>query len=148
MSRFAERFRGLVQAIDRLAQAAVACLVGLIVAVVFAQVIFRYGLVRPIYWADELARYLFVWIAFVGAGVAMGQQLHYGFDYLTGKCPPRVRRAIALFMALLVAVFLALCLVLGIVSLQIVAAQKSPSLQGMGVFGTAGGGGAYAPAPH
>jgi TRAP-type C4-dicarboxylate transport system permease small subunit len=129
MARFAERFGGLVQATDRLAQAAVACLIGFMVAIVFAQVIFRYVLVQPIYWGDELARYLFVWISFLGAGVAMGQQLHYGFDYVTDKSPPRVRRAIALVMAMLAAAFLLLCFVLGIVGLQVVAAQRSPSLQ-------------------
>ncbi len=122
-------FSKLVQAIDRLCRAAVACFVGLMLAIVFAQVVFRYALIRPIFWADELSRYLFVWIALLGAGVAMGQRLHYGFDYLTDKCPPGVQRAIAGLMALLAAGFLVLCLVLGIVGVQVVGVQRSPSLQ-------------------
>lgn len=129
MKGISEGFRGLVQAIDRLAQAAVACLLGLMVAVVFAQVIFRYVLIRPIFWADELSRYLFVWISFVGAGLAMGGRLHYGFDYLVGKFPPGMQRAVGVLMTLLAGAFLVLCLVLGIAVVRIVAAQRSPSLQ-------------------
>jgi len=121
--------RKLVRVIDGLAQAAVACLVGLMVTVVFAQVIFRYGLVRPIFWADELARYLFVWIAFIGAAVAMGGRLHYGFDYVTEMCPFPMRRAISLLMSLLAMGFFVLCLIAGLEGVRIVSAQKAPSLQ-------------------
>lgn len=129
MKCIAEGFRDLVQAIDRLAQVAVACLVGFMVVLVFAQVIFRYVVVRPIFWGDELSRYLFVWISFVGAGVAMGGRLHYGFDYLVGKFPPGMRRAVGISMTLLAGAFLVLCVILGIGVVQIVAAQRSPSLQ-------------------
>ena len=122
-------FSKLVQAIDRLCQAAVACLVGIMVVVVFVQVIFRYAVVRPIFWADEFSRYLFVWISFVGAGVAMGSRLHYGFDYVTEKCPPPVRRAIGFLMTLLAVGFFLLCLIAGLEGVRVVSAQRTPSLQ-------------------
>jgi TRAP-type C4-dicarboxylate transport system permease small subunit len=122
-------FSRLVEAIDRLSQAVVACLVGIMVTVVFAQVIFRYALVRPIFWADELSRYLFVWIAFVGAVVAMGSHLHYGFDYVMERCPFSVRRAVGVLMSLLTVGFFLLCLIAGFEAVWIVSGQKSPSLQ-------------------
>jgi TRAP-type C4-dicarboxylate transport system permease small subunit len=129
MAHTAERVRRLVRAIDRMARIAVGCLIGVMVVAVFAQVVFRYAVVRPIFWADELSRYLFVWIAFLGAGVAMGQRAHYGFDYFTGKCRPAVRRAIGLVVTLVGGGFLAVCLVLGITGTGINLTQRSPSLQ-------------------
>ncbi len=129
MSTIAASFRRVVQAADRLAQAAVACLVVALVGISFAQIIFRYALVRPLFWADELSRYLFVWIAFVGAGVAMGANLHYGFDYLTEKCRPRAKEAIRFVVNFGAATFVAVCLVAGIYVTFLIAVQKSPSLQ-------------------
>ena len=128
MPRVVYALRWIVQVADRTAQAAVACLVGAMVVLVFAQVVFRYGVVRPIFWADELSRYLFVWITFLGAGVAMGRRAHYGFDYLTGKCRPVLRQAIAIAMATFGGGFLAVCLVLGLTGVEIVTTQRSPSL--------------------
>jgi TRAP-type transport system small permease protein len=129
MSTAISGFSRLVRAIDRACQSVVACLVVIMVAVVFAQVVFRYAVVRPIYWGDELSRYLFVWISFVGAAVAMGGRIHYGFDYLTEKCPPAVRRAISLLMTLLAVGFFMTCLVYGWESIRVVSVQRSPSLQ-------------------
>jgi len=123
------RMSSLVRAIDRLSQAVVACLVGMMVTLVFAQVIFRYALVSPIFWADELSRYLFVWIAFVGASVAMGGRIHYGFDYVMEKCPFSIRRAVGLLMTLLAVGFFLLCLIAGFEAVWVVSVQKSPSLQ-------------------
>ena len=37
---------------------------------VFAQVVLRYGFDSPLVWSDELARYLFVWCAFLGWVIA------------------------------------------------------------------------------
>jgi TRAP-type C4-dicarboxylate transport system permease small subunit len=129
MSTTAASFRRGVQAADRVAQAAVACLVASLVGISFAQIIFRYALVRPLFWADELSRYLYVWIAFVGAGVAMGANLHYGFDYLTEKCPRRAKAAIRWVVNATAAAFVAVCVVAGIYVTYLVAVQKSPSLQ-------------------
>jgi len=129
MSRVISGFSTLVRGIDRVCQTVVACLVVVMVAVVCAQVVFRYAIVRPIYWGDELSRYLFVWISFVGAAVAMGSRLHYGFDYLTEKCPPPVRRSISLLMTLLAVGFFMTCLVYGCESIRVVSVQRSPSLQ-------------------
>ena len=39
------------------------------VLVTLAQVIFRYVLAAPLPWSEELARYCFVWIVFLGGAV-------------------------------------------------------------------------------
>jgi TRAP-type C4-dicarboxylate transport system permease small subunit len=56
----------------------------------FAQVIARYAFGHPITWTEELSRYLFVWVVFVGAGVAERDQAHITLDFLISRFPPRL----------------------------------------------------------
>ena len=45
-------------------------------ACVLGQVVFRYFLGDPLTWSDELARYLFVWCAFLGWVIAARRRSH------------------------------------------------------------------------
>ena len=56
---------------------------GLIMAVVvllFVNVILRYVFNAPLAWADEIARFLFTWISFVGASAAIKNKGHVAID--------------------------------------------------------------------
>jgi TRAP-type C4-dicarboxylate transport system permease small subunit len=119
----------IVKSLDHLVRWVLGILTLLMVADVFAQVIWRYGFNHPIFWADEAARYLFIWISFLGAAVAFGDKIHYGFDYLVQKFPPGFQRTIENLVGTLVGLFLALCLIKGLEASIIVMAQTSPSLR-------------------
>jgi TRAP-type C4-dicarboxylate transport system permease small subunit len=56
----------------------------------FLQVVARYVFGHPITWTEELSRYLFVWVVFVGAGVAERDRAHITLDFLTSRFPPRL----------------------------------------------------------
>src|SRR5260370_1372238 len=43
------------------------------IIILFAGVVARYGLHRPLIWSDELASILFLWLAMLGAAVAFRQ---------------------------------------------------------------------------
>ena len=58
----------------------------------FGQVIARYAFGHPITWTEEVCRYLFVWVVFVGAGVAERSRAHITLDFLTSRLSPSVRR--------------------------------------------------------
>ena len=73
------------------------------------QVFFRYVLLRPLSWSEELARYCFVWLSFIGASMALGQRLHFGIDYLINKFPLRFRAGLSIATNTLVLIF---CLVM------------------------------------
>ena len=46
----------------------------------FANVIARYGVNAPIAWAEELSRYAFIWMVFVGAAVCTKHGRHIAVD--------------------------------------------------------------------
>ncbi|MCX5820534.1 MAG: TRAP transporter small permease [Deltaproteobacteria bacterium] len=57
---------------------------------VIIQVASRYIFNRPTSWSEELARYLFVWVTFLGSAVVIRKRRHVDVSVLTDKLPPRV----------------------------------------------------------
>ena len=69
--------------------------------VVLLQVIYRYLLMQSLYWSEELARYLFVWISILGAAISVYRRGHFGMDFFFRMLPLRLRRSFASFTLLL-----------------------------------------------
>lgn len=63
-----------------------ACLV-LMCAATFGNVIARYGANSPIPWAEELARYAFIWLVFIGAAVCTKRNSHIAVDAVVIALP-------------------------------------------------------------
>jgi TRAP-type transport system small permease protein len=59
----------------------------LMVAMVFGNVVLRYGFNTGITMSEELSRWLFVWMTFLGALVAMRSHTHLGTDSLVSRLP-------------------------------------------------------------
>src|SRR5580658_3299515 len=80
------------------------------IAILFAGVFSRYVLHSPLLWSDELASMLFLWLAMLGAVVALRRGEHMRMTALVDRCPPSWK---AFFEALApVAAFLFLVLIL------------------------------------
>lgn len=58
------------------------------VALVFGNVVLRYGFNSGIAVSEELSRWLFVWLVFLGAAVAVKEHVHLGMDSLVARLPP------------------------------------------------------------
>ena len=59
----------------------VACLAAMVV-MVFGNVVLRYGFNSGITVSDEMSRYCFIWLTYIGAMVAMREKGHLGVDTL------------------------------------------------------------------
>jgi len=70
----------------------VACL-GLMVLMMFGNVVLRYGFNSGITVSEELSRWLFVWMTFLGAIVAVRNHAHLGTDALVGRLPRNGKKA-------------------------------------------------------
>jgi len=95
LRRFAER------TIDLLA---IATFSGMF-ACVLGQVFFRYFLDNPLTWSDELARYLFVWCAFLGWVIAARRRSHLAITMLQSRLSARPRAALVACAALAAVAF-------------------------------------------
>jgi TRAP-type transport system small permease protein len=72
----------------------VICLV-LMVVLVFGNVTLRYGFKSSITVSEELSRWLFVWMIFIGGVLAIKDRQHLGTDFLTSRLGPAGRRVCA-----------------------------------------------------
>ena len=50
----------------------------------------------PLVWSEEFARYIFVWISFIGAGYGVRQGAHISMEYFFNKFGPRMRKGVAI----------------------------------------------------
>ncbi len=65
------------------------------VVLVFGNVVLRYAFNSGITVSEELSRWLFVWITFMGAVVAVHERAHLGTDVVVGRLKPAARRVCA-----------------------------------------------------
>src|SRR5213592_2286582 len=61
------------------------------IVILFAGVVARYGLHRPLIWSDELASILFLWLAMLGAAVAFRRAEHMRMSTLVARASPAWR---------------------------------------------------------
>ena len=64
--------------------------------IVGAQVFCRYVLNHSLFWSEELARLILVWLTFLGATVAYYHRAHPGVDGLYRRLPPAWQKGAAL----------------------------------------------------
>jgi len=69
----------------------VICL-ALMVLMVFSNVVMRYAFNSGIAISEELSRWLFLWLIFLGASIAVHEQCHMGSDMVMDLLPPKVQR--------------------------------------------------------
>jgi len=80
--------KGYCRALEWLMVAAL----GMMVVLVFGNVVLRYGFNTGITVSEELSRWLFVWMTFLGAIVALHERGHLGSDMLVGRLGPGGKR--------------------------------------------------------
>lgn len=109
----------------------VVLLFGIVVAVVFAQVVARYAVGSSIRWADELARFAFVWLVYLGGTITIREGKNVCFDLLLehSRGNRRVWTVMFSLVNLASASFLVLMTYLGILVCRTQLVETSPILR-------------------
>ncbi len=63
------------------------CALAIMVVLVFGNVVLRYGFNSGLTMSEELSRWLFVWLTFMGAVVALNERTHLGTDMMVARLP-------------------------------------------------------------
>ncbi len=84
-----------------LAEALLAIALGGMVVMVFGNVVLRYAFDSGITVSEELSRFVFVWMTFLGAVIVMGRGGHLGFDLVARALPRAGQRACRILSDLL-----------------------------------------------
>lgn len=80
-----------------------AFLMFLMVTIIFSQVVARYIFHHSLYWSEEIGRYLFIWITFIGAALALREKAHVAIDSFVKMMPVFLQKVVRIiaFLAML-----------------------------------------------
>jgi len=108
--------------------AVVAMLAGMTL-VVGSNVALRYLTSHSLPWADEVARYLMIWMTFIGAGLALRRGGHVAISNLQDVLPTRAQIALRAGIVLALLAFFVFMIVTGHDYMTRMQFQKSPALR-------------------
>jgi TRAP-type C4-dicarboxylate transport system permease small subunit len=105
---------GFLKVYDVCIEKIIAILMGFMVVSLFAQVISRYLLSSSIMWTDEIGRYTFIWIVYLGSIAAFKKRTHLVVDIFTQKMTPKLQFCLNLFFQIVIMLFLLLVFIFGV----------------------------------
>lgn len=103
----------LKKRIDKITEIGLIALMGVLVLDVLWQVASRYLLKSPSSFTDELARYLLIWVALIGAAYVTGKNMHLAIDILPGKLHGAKAIVLHRFTYLIILLFALLVMIIG-----------------------------------
>ena len=115
---------------DKLEASVLAAVMGATTILIFIQVIMRYVFNNSISWSEELARYIFVWLIWMGTSMAQKDQTHICMTIVSDRIHGKGRYILDIFLK---AVLLALCVFMAVNGAEIIAsmiprAKMSPTM--------------------
>ena len=104
-------------------------ILGGMTAAIFLQVIFRYIVHQPLASSEELARFLFIWMTFIGGYLAARRGQHIGVELLQNMFPKMVKQAMQVLSNLIATGFFAIVSYYCIALWGKLSTQISPALE-------------------
>jgi TRAP-type C4-dicarboxylate transport system permease small subunit len=95
---------------------------------IIVQVFLRYVFSFSLSWSEEVARYLMIWVAFLGGSLALQKGLHIGVELFLVRVSSRTRRWVSILSKMFVLIFLIYLTIGGIKITWAVRDQSSPAL--------------------
>jgi len=94
--------------VGALTKAASVALLSAEIVLMLASVVARYGFGRPLVWSDELSALMFLWLAVLGAVLALRQGEHMRMSSFVNKASPATQHALSVFSTALILSFVLL----------------------------------------
>ncbi len=121
----------LLNFLDNFEERAITALLPLMVFVVFMATFFRFTKLMIIPWSEELARYLMVWIVFLGIGVGAKNNAHFTVDNFVNALPRSTHKAAFLLRSVIIIGFCGFMtyVSIGLISRLAAMGQRTPAMQ-------------------
>ncbi|NIS61884.1 MAG: TRAP transporter small permease subunit [Proteobacteria bacterium] len=109
MATIRERYLGFFDIYSRLAGflsrsslIATYILLGLVTSVAVLAVFYRYVLNDPIQWAEEIARYILIWMTLIAASIAIKERKHVNLPSILIRLPKKIALLIEMTFYLII----------------------------------------------
>ncbi len=73
--------------------------------IVLLQIVMRYFFNSPLTWSEEIARYIFIYVTFLGAGILVYERGHLFVEVLFNKIQGKAKNVLQLILDLIVLIF-------------------------------------------
>ncbi|MFA5527608.1 MAG: TRAP transporter small permease [Peptostreptococcales bacterium] len=124
-----KKFKNAIDKINQCVEYVTIVLIAVMVIVVFLQVIFRFIIERSLAWSEEMARYLLIWVTFLGASIGMKRKSHIGVEVVVNLFSERIQVFIRIITNMIMMVFLVAVIIWSQRLLAIVSQQRSPAME-------------------
>ncbi len=115
--------------LDRLCVVLVILLLVAILSNTGLSVFCRYVLNNPLMWTEEIGRYMMIWLAFLGAPIALRRNAHIALEWLYQRLPRRTRRIATLLIRLVMMSILVLVVLVSFPILHRLTGSHSPLMR-------------------
>jgi len=120
-----KRLKRLSDAINSMTIYLVVILMLSMTLIVLSQVFFRFVLNNSLTWAEEISRYLMIWICFLGASIACKYGEHIRVNFIRDRFPSNLQPYISILIDVFILVFLYFCVLKSFTLTKFVIHQKS-----------------------
>lgn len=101
----------------------------LMISVVILQILARYALPWSPNWTEEMARFCFIYMVSLGAGLAIQDRGYVSVNTLLDNLTPPARKRLEIIILVFVIILMVTMFVVSIPLVQIVSLQISPAMQ-------------------
>lgn len=129
MNRAAGMLRALERGLVTTNQVLVILMMMVMATLVFTNVVSRYVFAHSLNWSEEIARYLMVWVTYIGAGLAMREGQHVAIEFGQAALPRALHPWLRGVVAATILVFLVVLTIAGIQFSDFAWRQRSPVMQ-------------------
>jgi TRAP-type C4-dicarboxylate transport system permease small subunit len=110
----------LISFIDKIEEILLVSMFALMVLIIFVQVIMRYIFNNSLSWSEELGKFLFVWLSWIGISIGAKRNEHIKITMLTDKLSPSARKIVDIISEIIV---IAICSVTTYYGISLVISQ-------------------------
>lgn len=104
--RVLKKYSAFLDRLDKVLLVILAILSAAMILVILYQVVLRYCFSAANVWAEELARFMFVWVTMLGASVAIRRNVHLRVDLVVDFLKPRPRFILQIITYTMILLFL------------------------------------------
>jgi TRAP-type C4-dicarboxylate transport system permease small subunit len=124
-----KKYSSFLDRVDKVLFVVLAVLSAAMVLVLLYQIILRYCFAAANVWAEELTRFMFVWVTTLGASMAIRRNVHLRIDLVVDVLKPRPRFILQIITYALALIFLIYLCLLGFDLMSNTMVNKSAGLR-------------------
>jgi len=113
---------------EKVVQVTLVGMVAIMTVIIIIQVFMRYLFLFSLSWSEEVARYLMIWVSFLGASLALKYGFHIGVEFIMNRIPEKIREWVHLVAKIGILIFLIYFTIGGFRISWAVRDQDSPAL--------------------